>query len=130
MAVSVGHHTTLDRCGIVMAGVCLFHCAVVPLAMLVFPLIGALHESAEWLHAPLALVAITLCVFALMRGSYRHSRRVPALLGAIGILLLLASLFEEQFGGFAEYLASAGALFAASAHLANLRATRHVRATC
>lgn len=130
MILSGGHQVTLDRCGMVMAGVCVFHCAILPLTILVLPILGVVHENSEWLHAPLALVAVGICLVAIMTGRFRHNSWGPAILGSMGILLLLLSLAEDQFGELVEYMASFGALLAASAHWSNIRATAKSLHTC
>ena len=123
MILSPGYQTTLDRCGVVMAGLCVLHCAILPFTLILLPVVGAYYENAEWLHAPLALAAVAVCLTAMITGWYRHNSWRPWVLGTIGILLLLASLAEEQLGELAEYVATVGALFAASAHWSNIRAT-------
>ena len=132
MSSSGGNQATLDRFGMIMAGICVFHCAILPLTILVLPILGVLHENSEWLHAPLALLAVAICLIAILTGRYRHNSWGPTIFGSIGILLLLLSLAEDQFGELVEYMATIGALFAASAHWFNIRATAkdfHARAT-
>lgn len=122
MIFSGQYRSGLDRCGMVMASLCLLHCAVVPAIFLISPVIGMYQANSEWLHAPLALAALLLCLYATVLGKRRHRRLTPLLIGFLAALLLFLSLAEQMFGDFTEFLASVGAILAALAHLLNLRA--------
>ncbi len=122
MTALAEYRTGLDRCGMVAAFICITHCALLPMVVFAAPALGAYAPDTEWLHMPLVLFAVALGIYAMMAGSNRHKQKGPAVLAAVGIILLLASLAEEQLGELAEYLASAGALAMAWAHVKNLRA--------
>ncbi len=112
----------LDRCGIVAASVCLLHCALTPFAVMAAPAVGLYFPDGEWLHLPLVLVAVFIGGYAMSAGVVRHHQKLPAIIAAIGVLLLLASLAEKQMGEWSEYLAVIGAIILAYGHIKNMRA--------
>lgn len=118
----VPYHQRLDSGGIVAAGVCLLHCALMPLVVLAAPAIGLTVPDGEWLHLPLVLTAVLIGIYAMFAGVTRHHQKLPAAIAAGGVLLLLTSLAEDQVGEWSEYLASVGAIILAYGHIRNMRA--------
>ncbi len=118
----VPYHQHLDSGGIVAACVCLLHCALMPLVVVAAPTIGLSVPGGEWLHLPLVLIAVLIGGYAMSAGVARHRQKLPAAIAATGVLLLLASLAENQVGEWSEYLASVGAIILAFGHIKNMRA--------
>ncbi|MEC8251942.1 MAG: MerC domain-containing protein [Planctomycetota bacterium] len=79
---------TLDRTGVIASVLCAIHCAVAPMLIVVAPTLGGL-----WVHplAHLGIAALVLPVagFALRRGFQAHRLRWIAVLGGVGIALVL-----------------------------------------
>lgn len=79
---------TLDRTGVIASVLCAIHCAVAPLLLVVAPTLGGF-----WVHplAHLGIAALVLPVagFALRRGFLAHGLRWIAILGGVGIALVL-----------------------------------------
>lgn len=122
MSVLTSYRTELDRCGMIAAAICITHCALVPLLVLAAPVLGAYAPDTEWLHMPLVLFAVVLGAYAMTVGSARHRQKAPVALAIFGMILLLASLAEDQLGEVAEYFATVGAFSMAIAHVKNMRA--------
>ena len=112
----------LDKSAIALSGLCLVHCLAGALLLTVFA------ASSDWLDhaihfAGLAL-ALPLAAVALWRGVARHGQFGVAVIGALGIGLMAASLALGH-GGRSEILLSvAGVALLGAAHYLNLRASR------
>lgn len=81
-------HTFLDRTGIAASVFCAIHCAIAPILLIAAPALGGV-----WTHplSHLAIAALVLPVagFALRSGLRSHGRRWVAVLGGLGIVLVL-----------------------------------------
>ncbi len=112
----------LDKSAITLSGLCLAHCLAGALLLTVFA------AGSEWfdhnIHLVGLAIALPLAALALWRGVAVHGQLGVALLGAIGIGLMAASLFIGH-GGRGEILLSvAGVVLLGGAHYWNLRASR------
>ena len=112
----------LDKSAMTLSGLCLVHCLAGALALTVFAV------SSEWLshnvHVVGLAIALPLAVIALWRGVAVHGRLGVAVLGALGIGAMAASLGIGH-GGRGEILMSvAGVAMLGAAHYWNLRASR------
>lgn len=112
----------LDRLGIALSGLCALHC-LAGIALVSFFGLGSV--AGESLLAPVihrvglalavAVAAVTLGIAAL-----RHGQRGPLVIGALGIVLMLAGLFAPH--GLGEALLTIpGVMLVALAHIRNLR---------
>lgn len=98
------------------------HCAAGAVWMGVAGLGRAIDERLE---LPFALVAMSIATLALGRGYRAHRARLPAILGVLGVSLLVSSrLVELEAGWFEQGLSISGAVALVSAHVVNLRAHR------
>jgi hypothetical protein len=112
----------LDKSAMTLSGLCLVHCLAGSLLLTVFAAGG------DWLghdvHLIGLLIALPLAAFALWRGVTVHRRIGVAVLGAVGILLMAASLFVGH-GERGEVLLSViGVTLLGLAHYWNLNAAR------
>jgi len=110
----------LDGFGVFLSGLCALHCL---LGLILVPLIGlggGVLLSPRIHEAGLAL-AITVGVVTLGLSALRHGRLQPALIGALGIVLMALALGVGH-GTREAVLTIAGVALVATAHLQNLRA--------
>ncbi|MBC2652619.1 MerC domain-containing protein [Novosphingobium flavum] len=110
----------LDGFGVFLSGLCAVHCL---LGLILVPLIGlggGVLLSPRIHEAGLAL-AITVGVVTLGLSALRHGRLQPALIGALGIVLMALALGVGH-GTREAVLTIAGVALVATAHLQNLRA--------
>ncbi len=111
----------LDRSALALSGLCLVHCLAGSLLVTLFA------ASGDWLghdvHFIGLALALPLAAVALWRGVARHGRAAIALLGALGITLMAASLLAGH-GGAELPLSVAGVALLGLAHWWNLRAAR------
>jgi hypothetical protein len=117
----------LDRLAIALAGLCLVHCLLTPLALVLFPMLAAtvvvdehVHQLLVWLVLPASLVALAL-------GCRRHKDRLVVTLGGLGLLtlLLIAMGGHAVFGeGGERWGTILGGMTMALGHLRNYRLCR------
>ncbi len=119
-------HQFWDRIGISTSILCVVHCLLTPLLVLVAPLVGSsLH--ADWIHPVIIAVAVPVAIWALWAG-YRHHRRTSTILiGGLGILFIgAAAILEgEPHDRLEVIFMVAASLLLATAHYRNLTACRH-----
>lgn len=112
----------LDRLAIGLSGLCLLHCMAGFVLLTLFALTG------DWLdhrvHVVGLALAMPLAAVALWRGWRRHGQATIAMLGLLGLLVMVASLLVAH-GDVLEMLVSmAGVSMLAIAHWRNLKALR------
>ncbi|OYU16188.1 MAG: hypothetical protein CFE37_02255 [Alphaproteobacteria bacterium PA4] len=114
--------TLLDKSAMLLSGLCLVHCLAGSLLLTLFA------ASGDWLghdvHLVGLLLALPLAAVALWRGVAVHGRWMIAVLGAVGIALMAASLLIRHGGAAEVFLSILGVCLLAAAHLWNLRASR------
>ncbi|KQN06421.1 MULTISPECIES: MerC domain-containing protein [unclassified Sphingomonas] len=110
----------LDRIGMVLSGLCAVHCvSTVILTLLLASVGGALLHPA--IHEVGLAVAVAIGVVALGSGYWRHGRRLPTLVGGLGLTIMAAALMLPH--GLPEALATiAGVALLAFGHHLNRRA--------
>lgn len=94
-----------DKLAIGISVLCMLHCLLLPLALILLPAAtGLALLNHELVHEGLLFAIIPISVVALLAG-YRHHGSLPALLfGSIGMLLLIGAVLvaHEQSGEIAE----------------------------
>ncbi len=113
----------LDKTAMTLSGLCLLHCLAGSLLLAVFAVSGGLlsHE----VHFIGLALALPLAAVALWRGLLIHGRVAVALLGAVGIGLMAASLLPGHGASGEIWLSMIGVSVLGAAHWWNLRAVRH-----
>jgi len=120
--------STLDRTAILMSGICLAHCLLLPLLVLAIPLPGIV--AGEHFHAQVLAIVLPVSMVAIALGFRRHGDRRILVWGAIGMLLLIigGTLVHASFGLLADTLVTiAGGVTLAVTHYMNSRLARHRR---
>jgi hypothetical protein len=115
----------LDRAGVILSSACAVHCALMPLAAGLLPLLG-LHDSVpEVLESVLLLASGAIAVVSLLGGCRHHRQWRPWLLVGAGLAAIAVGrlvIEADVWGAWGETtLVVAGALLIASAHVANWR---------
>jgi len=87
-----------DRLGMALSGLCLIHCTVLPLALLVLPWLAATALAAEQVHAFLAAVLLGIGAIAFVPGYLQHRRGAVLVLGGLGVTLIATAAFGELPG--------------------------------
>lgn len=117
----------LDKTAVMLSGLCLVHCLLLPLVIAVFPVLGLSFVSHETFHQLILIVVIPTTLIALGVGVARHRSRAVALLGLTGIVALIAAAFVVHDMGSAaleRWATVAGGVILAAAHIRNFQLSR------
>lgn len=117
----------VDRLAIGISVLCILHCLLTPLALLVLPSLGASFFEGETLHLWLVYLVIPSSLFALGIGCKQHRSIAVGTMGLTGLSLLALGVAAEPLGlhhNWEPTLTVAGATFIAFAHIYNFRLCR------
>ena len=112
----------LDRLAIGGSALCAIHCLSLPVLLSVFPALGTTLFGKESFHVLLLFFVIPLSVIALSMGCKQHKSWFVAVMGILGIgLLIFTALYgHDTFGHDGEKIATLiGASFIAIGHIRN-----------
>ena len=106
-----------------LAGICAVHCFLMPVALILFPVVGSTFLSEEIFHEFILLLVIPASVVAIFLGCRRHKDFKVIMLGIVGLCFLLLGAFAAT--GYEDFvLTLIGASIMASGHLRNFRLCR------
>lgn len=112
-----------DYTSISLAGVCVVHCFLTPVALILFPVVGSTFVFEEVFHELMLFLVIPASVVAIFLGCRRHKDFSVIMLGGVGLYFLLVGAFAAT--GYAEsILTLIGACIMISGHLRNFRLCR------
>ena len=114
-----------DKAAIGLSLLCVVHCLVTPIAIVMFPALGATFLDGESFHFALLFLVLPISLFSLGLGCRKHGHRDILLIGIFGLFLLSLILLvgEETLGELGEKLSTVfGAVIIASAHFRNFKA--------
>jgi hypothetical protein len=112
----------LDRLGISLSILCLIHCLLFPLIVLVLPALGAtLFFNETMVHWVLLGMAFPVSLAAFSHGYRFHGDWMTLVIGALGLIFLIVGV-SHWLGHDSEiYLTVPGAFLLFMAHLRNWR---------
>lgn len=116
-----------DHAAIVMSGLCLVHCLLLPVIIALLPLLDQLNEA--HFHLQMLIVVIPVSLYAFAMGFRRHGNKAIIVRGAAGIAILVfaGTVAHANYGALADSLLSiAGSIVLATSHYFNNRLTRHI----
>ncbi|SEM17070.1 MerC mercury resistance protein [Luteibacter sp. UNCMF331Sha3.1] len=115
-----------DRLGATASFLCAIHCAALPFVIALLPLIGLSFLADHRFEAGFVGFACVLASFAVVSGYRRHRRRLPLMLAAPGLLLLILGVTFLHGGSLLAHsiLVTCGGFLVAAAHFVNLRVDR------
>ncbi len=124
---------TADRLAITLSTVCMIHCLVLPIILILLPTLTSItFFSDERFHTWLLYVVIPISAFALVSGYFHHRNLFVVLVTSIGIsiLVLTAFLGHAVLGDKGEVIASVfGSVLVAYGHIKNFK-NRKQRSQC
>ncbi len=124
---SQGVRSVADGVGIVGSAACAVHCLAAPVLLIAGTTLPASFATDESFHEMLLWAVLPASSVAFGLGCWRHRDRQVFLLGACGLLGLIASvaLPHELIGEIGErWLTVGAAAFLITAHLRNFRRCR------
>jgi hypothetical protein len=97
-------HFQMDRWGLALSSLCLFHCLGTPFVLLLFPLVagasGALHQ---WIHVVLAAILIPIALKAVTQGYRHHKKRIVPILAGSGTVFIVAGALAPLLFSIGEH---------------------------
>ena len=118
----------IDKAAIGLSLLCVAHCLLTPIAILILPALGATFLDDERFHYALLLLVLPTSIFSLGLGCSKHGRREILLFGLFGLFLmsLILILGEDILGELGEKVSTIiGASIIAVAHVRNFRACQN-----
>jgi len=124
---SVAQPGRADRLGVLLSGVCMVHCLLLPVMLSTLPLWPAAAAWHRWLHPVFALILIPTTMVAAVAGYRKHGRR--RIVGVLGVglaVILSAGVLGHAMPGAAVEtgLTVAGSVLLIAGHWRNWRADR------
>ena len=113
-----------DKAAISLSFLCLVHCLVLPLAVVLMPAMAALPLQDEMFHLWMVFAVVPISVYALTLGCRNHERYQLLLIGGLGLVVLLsAALLGHDWLGeqLEKTFTVIGAVTIAFAHMWNYR---------
>jgi hypothetical protein len=109
-----------DRLGICLSSLCLIHCLLAPLVLLL-PSLGFLQIE-EWFHGVLLIAAPLVALLAFIPGYRRHQNKMVFVWSSAGFVLFIAAVAFFEHGSILGATVSVlGSLLMIRAHLFNRR---------
>jgi cytochrome c biogenesis factor len=78
-----------DRLAIALSGLCVVHCLLTPVALVLFPVLAATSVADDHFHMLLLGLVLPASLVALVLGCRRHKDHLVISLGGIGLVLLM-----------------------------------------
>lgn len=117
-----------DGLAIGASGLCLVHCLVLPVLIILLPTLAAFLAVPESFHVWALVFAIPTSMLALASGYRRHHWLRPTLMALPGLILLALGALIAPTEWMETSLTVPGAILLAIGHALNWRALRHANA--
>lgn len=118
----------LDQLAIMFSGLCILHCLLTPVFVVIFPVLVTSDIASEGFHQFLLWLILPTSLFALFLGSFHHKDRLLLMLGLAGLsqLVITAFLGHELFSELGEGLITVvGSVALVLAHIRNRQLCCH-----
>jgi len=112
-----------DYTSISLAGICVVHCFLTPVVLILFPVVSSTLVFEEVFHELMLFMVIPASVVAMFLGCRRHKDFSVIMLGGVGLYFLLVGAFAVT-GYLESILTLIGAFIMISGHLRNFRLCR------
>lgn len=112
-------HNGLDIFAMTASFACLLHCLALPLLVASLPALSRTIDMTEALHVWILVFALPTSLYALYGGFKQTNRRLPLILGVIGLAALTGGLIFEDNASLSVIITVIGSVFLSAAHLLN-----------
>jgi hypothetical protein len=112
----------LDKIAVLLSGLCLLHCLLLPFVIAVLPFLGQFGD--DHFHQELLLFVVPVSVVALTAGFRRHGHTEVLLFGGLGLAVLIigGTFIHEVYGAMVDRLMTVtGSMILAGTHYRNYR---------
>ena len=86
-------NAVIDKMAISLSVVCAIHCLIFPFIIVLLPNIAAWHINDEGFHQWILLAVLPMSIYALTMGCKKHLRFHLAIIGSLGLIMLVAAAF-------------------------------------
>jgi len=120
-----GQSDFLDRAALLLSGLCLLHCLLLPVVVAMLPFLGQFGD--DHLHLEMLVVVVPVSVLALVFGYRRHRHGSVVMAGLIGLLLLAfgGTVAHDVYGIVADRIFTVvGSVVLGFTHYRNFRLSR------
>lgn len=117
-------HLLADRTAIALSALCVIHCLLLPMAMVMLPALATLGLDNEAFHAWMVVIVLPISAAALLVGCRRHGRLGVLVVGGLGLATLMLAVVagHDVLGELGERLTTViGASLIAFSHWRNFR---------
>ncbi|MEN3332356.1 MAG: hypothetical protein V7641_1721 [Blastocatellia bacterium] len=117
----------LDRLAIAVSGLCVLHCLITPVLLILIPVLASTNVADKVFHRILLAFVLPFSLAALLLGCRRHKDWIVFVLGILGLALLILTAWfgHDSFGETGERIATVlGGLTLAIGHVRNYRLCR------
>lgn len=109
-----------DVLGVMCSGLCIAHCLLVPIALVLgVPIVGLTVFLNEEVHLGLVLIAVLLAMWSFPSGWKVHGQWLPSVLASIAVVSVVLMLILPE--SVEVYSATVAASFFIFAHIVNRR---------
>lgn len=116
--------SSLDKSAITISVLCIFHCLLLPVLIVLLPSLAATALNTEMFHILMVVCVLPISIYALTMGCKKHNKRSVLYTGLVGLLTLVAALVfgESHLGEVGEKLwTTIGSVIMAIAHIRNFK---------
>lgn len=124
MAAVDSRQRAFDGLAIGASALCLLHCLILPLMLIVLPTLAAILVVPEWFHLWALALALPTSLLALWSGYRRHRSIKPAAIVLPGLALLALGVFVARAEWVETLLTVGGAVALTIGHALNWRELR------
>jgi hypothetical protein len=117
----------MDKAAVGLSLMCVAHCLLTPIAIVMLPALGATFLEDERFHYVILFLVLPTSLLALAIGCRKHRRIEIVLIGLTGLSILFSVVIigEESLGKFGEKATTVlGTLIIAFAHVRNFMLCR------
>lgn len=114
--------SSLDKSAITLSALCLAHCLLLPLLVVLVPTSFATLLNQELFHTVMVICVLPISIYALTMGCRKHNTLSVGLYGGLGLIALFSAVLlgENLLGEVGEKsLTTLGAIVIAYAHFKN-----------
>lgn len=115
---------SLDKSAITLSALCVIHCLLLPVLIVLLPSLAATGLDNEMFHIMMVTLVLPISIYALTMGCKKHKKQSVAYTGVIGLLILVAALVfgESHLGEAGEKLwTTIGSVIISIAHIRNFK---------
>ena len=114
-----------DKIGICASGLCLLHCLITPIVLILFPASQLSFFADEWVHKAFGVLVTLSILAAVYPHCKKHGHKEILTLAIIGVILILTPIFFHDINIHLSHISTvAGSIVLIIAHIKNMK-VRH-----